>query len=385
MRVLPMIGLMILIGASALLPGRTRADNAKRCASADPDLAIGGCTALIQSGRETNDVLSAAFYNRGLAHSNKGEFDLAIQDFDEALRLNPSYADAFNNRGLAHSNKGEYDPAIQDYDQALRLNPAYAYAFNNRGNAYFRKGDDDRAIQDFDQALRVNPSYAHAFNNRGNAHSDQGEYDLAIQDFDQALRLNPTYAHAFNDRGSAYLRQGEYDLAIRDFDQALRLDPRYADAFRGRGAAHFCLGQFAAAQPDFAAALTANPGNAYSALWLYVVQSRAGQDGRTGLEQETGQIKLTAWPGQVIDLYLGRAAPTAILAAARDPHVYKDRSQRCEAYFFLAEYALLAGRRTEAQRLFLQAIDTGATPELEYTGAHEELKRLQASAAKPGR
>jgi tetratricopeptide (TPR) repeat protein len=59
-----------------------------------PDLAIGACTQLIQSGRESNSNLSAAFNNRGTAHNNKQEYDLAIADFNQAIALNTNDAQA---------------------------------------------------------------------------------------------------------------------------------------------------------------------------------------------------------------------------------------------------------------------------------------------------
>ena len=58
---------------------------------------------------------------------------------------------------LAYADKQEYDRAIADYDEAIRLNPEVATAFNNRGNAYADKHLYDRAIADYDEAIRLNP------------------------------------------------------------------------------------------------------------------------------------------------------------------------------------------------------------------------------------
>ena len=58
----------------------------------------------------------------------------ALQDYNEAIRLKPDYADAFNNRGIARKAKGDLEGALQDYNEAIRLKPDFAEAFNNRGN-----------------------------------------------------------------------------------------------------------------------------------------------------------------------------------------------------------------------------------------------------------
>ncbi|MGD0904757.1 MAG: tetratricopeptide repeat protein [Terracidiphilus sp.] len=154
-RLLSMIALITLLGWSVALPSQSRDEDWKRCRGDDPDLSIGGCSALIQSGQEAGIDLAKAFYDRGSAYMHKGDNDRAIQDYDQALRLNPSDAKAFSNRGLSYAHKGDYDRAIQDYDQALRLNPSDVVAFVGRGNAYKHKGDNDRAIQDYSEAVRL--------------------------------------------------------------------------------------------------------------------------------------------------------------------------------------------------------------------------------------
>ena len=67
---------------------------------------------------------------------SKGDYDKAIADFTEAIRLNPKIAKAYNNRGLAYENKGDYDKAIADCTEAIRLDPKFAEAYHNRGAAY---------------------------------------------------------------------------------------------------------------------------------------------------------------------------------------------------------------------------------------------------------
>ena len=62
--------------------------------------------------------------NRGNAYHDKGEYDRAIRDYDEAIRLKPDDADAYKNRGVAYNNKGDRAAAARDLERALQLNPA---------------------------------------------------------------------------------------------------------------------------------------------------------------------------------------------------------------------------------------------------------------------
>ena len=79
----------------------------------------------------------------------------AIEDWDEAIRLDPQDADAYNNRGIAYHDLGEYQRAIEDYDEAIRLNPQAAYAYYNRGLAYERLGRQEQADRDFAKAKEL--------------------------------------------------------------------------------------------------------------------------------------------------------------------------------------------------------------------------------------
>ena len=122
-------------------------------------------------------------------------------------------------RGDRFSAAQDYAHAILDYDQAIRLNPEYAEAYNNRGYAYYWNGDAARAIADYSRAIRLRPNYPYAYNNRGAAYMASGHSDQAIGDFDYALTLQPDFPQAYINRGNAYLRLGRFDRAFADFRQ----------------------------------------------------------------------------------------------------------------------------------------------------------------------
>lgn len=150
----------VLVGSA---PGQTRAENVRRCTDNNPDVSISGCTALIQSGQETTDTLANLFYNRGLAYQDKGDNDRAIQDYDQAIRLNPSYADAFSNRGNTYAAKGDNDRAIQDFDQAIRFNPSVAQSpalLYCRGVAKSANGDSVGGNADIGAATTIQRNIA---------------------------------------------------------------------------------------------------------------------------------------------------------------------------------------------------------------------------------
>jgi len=97
---------------------------------------------------------------RGREKSNRGDYDGAIADYTEAIRLDPNSATAYNSRGWTYALKGDYDRAIEDATASLKIRPNDAYTLHTRGYAYAGKGDYDRAIADFEAALRIDPNLA---------------------------------------------------------------------------------------------------------------------------------------------------------------------------------------------------------------------------------
>ena len=91
------------------------------------------------------------------AYLNEGRYeDMAIRDYDEAIRLIPKgNAAAFNNRALVLVSLRQYDRAIADYDEALRLEPNNGTYLKNRGNTFRSAGKYAPAIADFRKALAL--------------------------------------------------------------------------------------------------------------------------------------------------------------------------------------------------------------------------------------
>ena len=209
--------------------------------------------------KEYHEWTAEDYFQFGIDSYQKGRYEDAIKDYDQAIILNPQYADAYNNRGNAKNNLGDHNAAVADYNEAILLNPKGAAAYNNRGIAKNNLGDYNAAVADYNEAILLNPKGAAAYNNRGIAKGNLGEYIAAVADFSEAIKLNPEYAQAYNNRGIAKGNLGEYIAAVADFSEAIKLNPEYANAYYNRGVAKGNLGDHAAAVADFSEAIKLNP------------------------------------------------------------------------------------------------------------------------------
>ena len=114
------LGVVVGLFVAASPAGAQNSQNWQWCVNKDNrfslDLAINGCTTVIQAGRETQKNLAIAFYDRGNAYEDKHDDAHAIADFTQAIQLNPRYADAYNNRGNAYRHVKNYDAALADFN-----------------------------------------------------------------------------------------------------------------------------------------------------------------------------------------------------------------------------------------------------------------------------
>jgi tetratricopeptide (TPR) repeat protein len=330
--------------------GQSRRDDLIKCRSADPDTRIAGCTALIKAGQETPENLSAAYETRGVAYEDKGDYDHAIPDLNESIRLSPGMAASFYSRGIAYNRKGEFDRAIQDYNEAIRLGLSSARVYVSRGHAYRNKGSYDRAIQDYDNAIRLDANYAGAYNDRGDSFFHKGDYGRALQDDNEAIRLNPNQPIAYNNRGLVYLIQNKLAAAIADFEYTIFSSPSSSAAV-------------------------------YAALWLHVASKRQGFDDAHLLAQVASVADLSKWPGPVLKLDLGQETTAELMAAALSGDALVQSRQVCDANYFIGEDALFHHQRTVALAHLRAAHDGCPKSDGMSDAAAFELRRLGSSAA----
>jgi tetratricopeptide (TPR) repeat protein len=140
-----------------------------------PDQQIIGCTASIQSGKYANDKLAIAFNNRGLAYSYKKDYQKALADFNQAIRLNPNYANALNQRCWQLTVLAQPQAALADCTKSLGLKPNDADFYDTRGFAYLKMSDFVRAVADFNSALKLDPKMASSLYGRGLAKLKMGD------------------------------------------------------------------------------------------------------------------------------------------------------------------------------------------------------------------
>ncbi|MYB96913.1 tetratricopeptide repeat protein [Candidatus Poribacteria bacterium] len=250
---------------------------------------------------QLNAALILPYIHRGIAKRNLGDaesthgnleearrlYKAAIEDYTQAITLDPEFFFAYNNRGNAKHALGRYKAAVEDYTQAIALNPEYVSAYDNRGNTKYALGRYKAAIEDYTQVITLDPEYISAYINRGHAKFRLAEsaaarentgkaqrlYEAAIEDYTQAIKLNTAYIRAYQNRAHAQFRLGEskanqgaiaeaqqsYGAVIEDLTQVIQLAPKDARMYDRRGVTKIVLGDYEGAIADFDSAIHIKP------------------------------------------------------------------------------------------------------------------------------
>ncbi len=126
----------------------------------------------------------------------QGRLDEALRHLDNAVRLEPAFADAHNNLGTALARDGRLDEAAVEYREALRLAPDLALAHNNLGLALARTADVDGAIAELREAARLSPERPDYHYNLAVLLLGRGDRAAGVAELDAALRARPGYEPA---------------------------------------------------------------------------------------------------------------------------------------------------------------------------------------------
>ena len=173
---------------------------------------------------------SLLFNISGACYSEIGPIESTIESFENAISLNPKYAEAHYNLGVALQRANQLDNAVECYKKALNAKPAYPAAHNNFGLISLEQGNLNSAIKSFEWAVAYDPYYAEAHNNLGAAFQELHQFDSAIEQYKKAVTINPEYAEAFNNLGSSCESLGFKEEALNHYEKAISISPSFAEA-----------------------------------------------------------------------------------------------------------------------------------------------------------
>lgn len=204
---------------------------------------------------ELNDQLPAVHTTLGRIHRATKERELALQEFQQALKLDPRNPGALRGLAAVYDSMGRQSEAERLYQQATVLSPDSWGGFNEFGAFYLRHSENQKAAQQFRRAVELTPDNALAHSNLGLALDELGKAQEAESELKKSLELQPTYP-AYTMLGRLYYRQRRWADAAAMVEQALQLNRTDYRVWANLAAAYEWLDEPAKADQAYAEELT---------------------------------------------------------------------------------------------------------------------------------
>jgi tetratricopeptide (TPR) repeat protein len=167
-------------------------------------------------------------YDLGKLFSIQDNWENARKEFEEALRIEPSYVEDLDALGLALEALGDDSGAVANYERAIALNEvrkgSFASAHVNLSAYYNRKSEPERALAYANKALELDPKSDRAWFQKGKAAEGEGHLNDAVDSVNRAISFNPRSSSYYYVLAGLYRRLGKMEDSRKALDAFTRLD-----------------------------------------------------------------------------------------------------------------------------------------------------------------
>lgn len=197
--------------------------------------------------RHDADASFVSLYSKGALAAREGDFNTAIEHFDDALKRNPTGHAALAAKADVLVAQGRFLEARDAYEQVLKANANDPEVRYNYAVVLYRLSDFQESAHQLRQVIRRNPGHANAHYNLASLAQREGRIDEARASWEAFTRLRPNVASAWFNLGVTYV---DFDLPLEAacaFEAVTTITPDDADAFLNLGIARAVAGDYRAA------------------------------------------------------------------------------------------------------------------------------------------
>lgn len=155
---------------------------------------------------------------------DKRNFNEVIVGSKRLLETNPKNTTAFNNIGYALLQQKRYEEAIDQFTNAITIDPYWDYPYNNRGYCKLQLGDMENAFIDLHHSFEMNPDNSFSWRNLGAYYFATNEFEKALHHFEEAEKIDPKTELINFYLGQTHLKMGNLDKSKLYMDKSLKLN-----------------------------------------------------------------------------------------------------------------------------------------------------------------
>ena len=204
-------------------------------------------------------------WKRGLSNLNQGNYEKALDFYNQAIDIYKRDPSAYYNRGISHMELGNHENALKDYKKALKLDPEMSdqYTYNNMGVVYQELGDFENAKDSYTKAIEIDDKDGLYFHNRGYINMKLENWEDALLDYQTALEKYPQKKkgrgyldcqenkklihcqmdeYFYNNIGWINYNLKDFKAALRNYDKAIEINPSDGLFFTNKGNTLYDMG-----------------------------------------------------------------------------------------------------------------------------------------------
>jgi len=191
-----------------------------------------------QRAKELNGNAPEGHICLGLVLTDTGEYEQALEQFQEAIQLDPSDEYPYIGLATAYKKLGMTQEAEATYKRAIQLRPSYPLAYNRLGEFQMAQGQYQDAAEMFKQVIALAPDNFAGYSNLGNAYLLQTRYSEAVPMLERSITIRKT-AETLSNLGTAYFQLRRFPDAAKIYEEAVQLDERNYEVWGNLGDAYY--------------------------------------------------------------------------------------------------------------------------------------------------
>jgi tetratricopeptide (TPR) repeat protein len=192
------------------------------------------------------------YVERSKAYRELKKYNLAIQDIDTAIGLDPQRKYCFYFlRHLIFWDSGNLEKSLKDIKQAVKLAPRGYIYHKYLAKVYVKLGQIDDAVLALKQEIEEYPENRQAYLDSAEFFEGIGRFKDALENINKAIDIEPSRLDSYHKRARIFIKMEQFDDALRDCNTCIKLEPRECSHFSVRSEVYKAMGDTRSAQADY--------------------------------------------------------------------------------------------------------------------------------------
>ena len=216
---------------------------------------------------KSNPGNAYAYSERGSIYITRNNFDLALADLDNSIKISPTYSDPYFGKGVLYNSMNNHIRAEYFYSIALNFDTLYPESNSVYENVFINLSSEKLNLKKYDETITLLKKGIRKYSDNCSLHNNLGlayyystKFDSALYEYNRAIKLEQNVSSYYNNRGMVEYHLKDFTGALNDFNWALELKPDLRDTWGSRGMTKIELNDNEGAVSDLTKAISFDPG-----------------------------------------------------------------------------------------------------------------------------